>query len=167
MLRIWLLRSGIVLVAQFAHETRTLLIRAPCIWQPHAPVRCDSPRKLLGEFEAFSFVKCGLGTSHVKNGHYFHEQLSWRFGVAGEGGFRRQCSTFQCLMFWKRSSEVELATTERVQHGPSEPIMEETAEVALVPVDECNSGLSMCQRFRCWEGQSRWTGWLHMNDCNR
>ena len=31
-----------------------VISRAPCFWQPPAPVRCDSPRRLLGEFLLFS-----------------------------------------------------------------------------------------------------------------
>ena len=31
-----------------------LFPRAPCIWQPPAPVRCDSKRKLLDDFPTFS-----------------------------------------------------------------------------------------------------------------
>ena len=33
----------------------TLFPRAPCIWQPLAPVRCDSPRRLLTNF--FQFLR--------------------------------------------------------------------------------------------------------------
>ena len=33
---------------------RTLFPRAPCSWQPLAPVRCDSPRRLLDKFLTFS-----------------------------------------------------------------------------------------------------------------
>ena len=35
--------------------TWTSFPRAPCVWQLAAPVRCDSQRKLVAEFQAFFF----------------------------------------------------------------------------------------------------------------
>ena len=37
-----------------------LISSSPLFWQPLAPVRCDSPRKLLDEFRLFSTLRSGL-----------------------------------------------------------------------------------------------------------